>query len=222
MATRTSTTTPQTTARNTALPPLPRHRRRGMVAISIALIAVGALGAAYLVTGLDKRSPVIVAARDIPVGQQIAAQDLAETRVAAEPGVAMIPARQLPEVVGQVAAMDLPQGTLLGPASVTGQHSPREGEQVVPVALKPSQLPARGLNPGDHVLVVITPGEQTVPGQQQEPPAGDVAAVVDRMAGPGTEGLAVVDLLVDADAGVQVARYAATGRIALLLTSRES
>jgi hypothetical protein len=190
--------------------------------MSIAIIAVGALSAAYLVTSLDKRSAVIVVARDIPVGQQIAAGDLAEAKVAAEPGVAVIPARQLPEVVGQFAAMDLPQGTLLGPASVSGQLSPREGEQMVPVALKPSQLPARGLKPGDRVLVVITPDDQAVAGRQQGLPASDVPAVVDRVAGPGAEGLAVVDLLVDADAGAQVARYAASGRIALLLTAGKS
>jgi hypothetical protein len=222
MVTRTGTAPQETSARSAALPPLPRHRRRGMVAISIALIAVGALGAAYLVTGLDKRSAVIVAARDIPVGQQLAAEDLAEAMVGAEPGVAMIPARQLPEVVGQMAATDLPQGTLLGPASISGEPSPREGEQLVPVALKPSQLPARGLKPGDHVVVIITPGEQAVPGQQQEPPAGDVAAVVDRVAGPGSEGLVVVDLLVEAGSGALIARHAAGGRIAVLLTSGRS
>src|SRR5208282_4217283 len=79
------------------------------------------------------------------------------TTVAAGPGLQTIPARQLSQVVGLVAATSLRPGTLLASSELTSKLPPSPGQDLVPVAVKPSGLPASGLAPGDQVLVVPTP-----------------------------------------------------------------
>src|SRR3954451_17215323 len=88
-----------------ALPPLPRHRRRRMLVVGLLLIVVGALAAAYLYTGIGDRVSVVVLTRDVPIGTQIDASDVATTRIAADQDVALIPGRQLRQVVGRLAAV---------------------------------------------------------------------------------------------------------------------
>jgi hypothetical protein len=206
------------------LPPLPRQRRRRMFVIGVLLVVAGALAAGYLFTGIGDREAVVVVARDVPVGTQINASDVATTRVAADTGVAVIPGRQLHQVVGRLAAVDLRKGTLLAPSQLTSALSPRAGQQVVPVAVKLSQLPARGLTPGDQVLVIATPGqqgqEQATAGNGAAPLAQDTAATVDQVSSPDADGNVRVDLVVDARVGPAIAKQASTGRLGFVLTSR--
>jgi hypothetical protein len=207
-----------------ALPPLPRHRRRRMLVFGLLLIVVGALAAAYLYTGIGDRVSVVVVTRDVPIGTQIDASDVATTRIAADPDVALIPGRQLRQVVGRLAAVDLRKGTLLAPSQVTTTLNPRPGQQVVPVALKVAQLPARGLSPGDQVLVIATPGDQAqdqaTTGSGPGPLTQDTAATVDQVSSPDADGNVRVDLVVDARVGPAIAKQASTGRLAVVLTSR--
>jgi hypothetical protein len=127
-------------------------------------------------------------------------------------------------VVGLVAATSLRPGTLLAPSEVTSKLSPTPGQDLVPVAIKPSGLPASGLAPGDQVLVVATPagaantGSGAAPVLTQPVPATveAVNTVTDQ------NGLDVVDLLVPSSTGPQVAQQAATGQIALVVTRRTS
>jgi hypothetical protein len=195
-----------------------------MFVIGVLLMMVGALVAAYLYTGIGGRESVVMVTRDVPIGTQITASDVATTRVAADQGVALIPGRQLHQVVGRLAAVDLRKGALLTPSQVTTALSPRPGQQVVPVALKLSQLPARGLTPGDQVLVIATPGQQgqdqATIGNGQGPLTQDTAATVDQVSSPDADGNVRVDLVVDARVGPAIAKQASTGRLAVVLTSR--
>ncbi|RKS78604.1 SAF domain-containing protein [Actinomadura pelletieri DSM 43383] len=206
-----------------SLPTLPRQRRRRMVVIGMLLVLAGALSAAYLYTGIGDRTAVVMVARDVSVGSQITVSDVATTQVDAGQGVSLIPGRQLQQVVGRVAAVDLHKGTLLAPSQVTTELSPRPGQQVVPVALKASQLPARGLAPGDQVLVIAAPGQQgqdpAAPGTRDQL-TQDTAATVDRVSAPDAEGSVRVDLVVDARVGPAIAKQASTGRLAVVVTSR--
>ncbi|WP_165969433.1 SAF domain-containing protein [Actinomadura sp. KC06] len=194
-----------------------------MVVIGLLLMLTGALSAAYLYAGIGDRAPVVLVTRDVPVGSPITASDVATTQVDADQSVALVPGRQLRQVVGRVAAVDLRKGTLLAPSQVTTALSPRPGQQVVPVALKASQLPARGLVPGDQVLVIATPGQQ---GQSPANAAGgdqltqDTAATVDQVSSPDAEGSVRVDLVVEARVGPAIAKQASTGRLAVVVTSR--
>ncbi|WP_329242881.1 SAF domain-containing protein [Actinoallomurus sp. NBC_01490] len=207
-----------------SLPPLPRQRRRRMLVLGVLLVLAGALAAGYLYTGMGDRVAVIVVARDVPVGTQLSAADVATTRVAVDGSVTVIPGRQLRQVVGRYAAVGLRKGTLLAASQLTGAVSPRPGQQVVPVAVKLDQLPARGLQPGDQVLVIATPGQdsqdQGASGGSSPPLTQNTPASVDGVSSPDADGDVRVDLVVDAQVGPAVVQQASMGRIGFVITSR--
>ena len=216
-------TRPPSGGPESALPPLPRQRRRRMLVLGLLLVVAGALVAGYLFTGLGDRTTVLMLGRDVPVGTRLTAADLASTQVSIDTGVSIIPGRQLHQVIGRFAAVDLRKGTLLSPSQLTSALSPRAGQQVVPIALKLEQLPARGLNPGDLVLMVPTPGQQgQETSQGSSPLSQETPATVDQVSSPDADGLVRVDLVVDAQVGPAVAKQASTGRLALVLTARGS
>ncbi len=200
---------------------LPRKRRPGMIALAAALIGAGILASAALYNRENHQVPVLIVTASVPVGSVITSADVGTTTVAAGPGVQTIPARQLSQVVGLVAATSLRPGTLLAPSELTSKLAPGPGQDLVPVALKPSGLPASGLAPGDQVLVVATPAA-TGSGAAQVL-TSPVAAVVEAVNSvPDQDGYDVVDLLVTSSNGPAVAEQAATGQVALVVTSRTS
>jgi hypothetical protein len=202
------------------LRPLPRRRRPGMIALAVALIGAGILGGAALFQRVNHQVPVLVVTRAVPAGTVVTAGDLTSTPVVLGAGVAAIPARQEHQVVGLVAATALKPGTLLASAELTTTLPPSGNQQLVPIAIKPSQLPASGLAPGDQLMVVSAPG---APGSNNAAPAPgpSIPGVVEAVsARPGQDGMDVVDLLVAAGNGTTLAREAAAGGIALVVTSR--
>jgi hypothetical protein len=201
------------------LRPLPRRRRPGMIALAVALIGVGILGGAALFQRVNHQVPVLLVSTAVPAGTAVTAADLTTTSVVLDAGVRAIPARQEHQVVGLVAASDLQPGTLLAASELTTALPPSRNQQLVPVALKPSQLPASGLGPGDQVLVISAPA--TSSGNTAAGPGPSIPGVVEAVsARPDQDGLAVVDLIVAAANGTDLAREAAAGGIALVVTSR--
>ena len=135
----------------------------------------------------------------------------------------MIPGRQLQQVVGHVAATALRPGTLLAASDLTTAQPPRPGQQLVPVAVRPSTLPASGLFPGDQVLAIATPGAQGQAGTAGTAPVltRPVPGVVERVdSSPDQDGFDVVDLLVADANAVPLAEQASTAQIALIVTAR--
>jgi len=206
------------------LPALPRQRRRRMLVLGLLLVLAGALVAGYLYTGMSGRTAVVMVARDVPVGTQLSAADVTTARVSVDTSVAVIPGRQLQQVLGRYAAVGLRKGTLLAASQLAGVMSPRPGQQVVPVAVKLDQLPARGLTPGDQVLVIATPGQQGqdqgTSGNEAGPLTQNTPATVDQVSSPDTDGDVRVDLVVDAQVGPAVVQQASMGRIGFVITSR--
>lgn len=203
-----------------ALRPLPRRRRPGMIALAVALIGVGILGGAFLFQKVNHTVPVLLVSRNVAAGQVISAADLSTTSVVLGAGVRAIPAGQEHQVTGLVAATDLKQGTLLSAAELTSTLAPAANQDLVPVALKPSQLPASGLAAGDQVLVVSAPGAQGS-GNAAPVTGPSIPGLVEAVSSqPDSDGLEVVDLLVRSANGTTLAREAAAGGIALVITSR--
>ena len=206
----------------------PRQRRRGWLAGAVALLALAVVVNVYLVRSAGQRVPAVVVVRDVPIGQQISRADVGTTWVSADTSVQLVPGRQLPEVVGMRAAVSLRRGSLLTPTQITGEVTPQEGQALVAVAVKPSQLPAGGLAPGTSVTVIATPAAQ---GQQVGTDAvtgeaaalsRDVPARVDQASGPDVDGLHSLSLLVAQADAAALARQASTGRIAVIVTARTS
>jgi hypothetical protein len=91
--------------------------------------------------------------------------------------------------------------------------------------LKEGQFPARGLNPGQQVLIVATPGSTGSTSGSGTPSAGtdgprdqQIDATVAEVAplNQATQ-VTVIDVRVRADDGVRVAELASTGNLALIL-----
>jgi hypothetical protein len=208
------------------LPWQPRQRRRGVLALGVLTVVLGGLLTYEAVIQLSGRNSVIVTSRDVPIGQTITSADVTIVQVGADAGVAMIPGREVNHVVGSIAAVDLRRGTLVARADLTTQLVPGAGQQLVPIAVKPSRLPARGLQPGDQVLVIPAPDGTAVSatgGKATSSPqsAGRISATVDRLSSsPDTDGLLVVDLLASVADGPQLAQEASDGHVVLVLTSR--
>ncbi|MEV4575065.1 SAF domain-containing protein [Nonomuraea jabiensis] len=195
--------------------PLPSRRSPMMLVVGVALTALGALVAWQVYGVASQRVSVLVMARDVPVGQQLQAQDLRTVALGLDAAVRSVDAASKSAMIDKRAAVDLKAGSLLSPAHVTETLVPAPGEVVVPVALKPSRLPARGIQPGDRVVATAVSSGEAGRGLAQDHPAR-----VDRVGQPDADGLVVVDLVVPAAAGTALARQAAEGQVAIVLQSR--
>jgi len=197
----------------------PRTRRRsGVLAAGVALVTVGALGAAYLTQVVGNTLQVVAVSRDIQAGQVIDRADLTVADVTTDPALRPVQASRLPDLVGQRAALTLTAGSLLTDASVTRQVLPAAGQSLVGVALQPAQLPTEPLQAGDRIRIVDTPASQG------EPPAAtpkSIPAVVVSTEAPDDHGQRIVNVTVPSGQAADLAARVATGRIALVLDSRE-
>ncbi|MFF3249122.1 SAF domain-containing protein [Streptomyces sp. NPDC002870] len=202
-----------------------RRRRPGLIALSVALIAGGGLSGAVLYATSGQRTAVVIVARDVPVGSQITKEDLGEASIALDPAVKSVKASKADDLVGQRAAVDLQAGSLLAPTQVTKKSLIGAGEQLVGVSLKPSQLPATPLAPGQRVLIVSTPDPDAVSGggkATNEVAPKTLRATVVEVGNPATgAGTVVVDVAVPSADGPALASRVATGDVALIVDSRE-
>jgi hypothetical protein len=201
------------------LPPPRRRRRPALLALAVSMVVLGGLGATYLATSLGQTSPVIAIAREVPWGQPLTAADLVEARISADPALEPIPYVDRDQVIGLIAATTLKPGSLLTRDALTDQRLPAPGQQLIGVGVSPVQLPTTPLRPGDDVLLVpVAAGSAPA---TAEGAASVVEATVVQTAAPGTDGLRVVDVLVDAADGPDVAARAAAGLIAIIVVTGE-
>ena len=198
--------------------PLPKPRRRpALLALGACLMALGILTGAWLVNGAGDRQSVLAVVRAVPFGSVITAADLTRAQVSHDATVATVPASDLAQIVGRVAATDLTPGSLLTRSAVTDVGPPAAGQVLVAIAVPPSRMPAGSLQPGDRVLVVDTPAEG---GDPPALPPTTIAATVVRFGSPDLNGVTVVDVTVATTDGPALAARSATGRIALVLQPR--
>jgi hypothetical protein len=188
-----------------------------MMALAVALAGAGVLISATAYRQADHRVPVVIITEPVPAFAVLTAGDVGTADVTVPAGVHVIPGSQLAQVIGQTAAVTLRSGTLLAPAELTGAQTPAAGQVLV-------SLPASGLAPGDHVLIVATPGDQGEAGSSASgapPLPAPVTGLVEAVSGvTDQEGFNVVDVLVTSSAGPSVAEQASTGQFALIVTRR--
>ena len=214
-------TTQQAAPMPVPTPPKPR-RRWGLVAAAVLVVALGALGNVWLLQSSTDAVQVVAARTAIERGQVLTAEQLMSVSVSADPAVRTVPAGDMSSLVGQRAAVDVAAGTLLTEASTTVENVPGEGFSLVGVALSPAMLPGEPLVAGDRVRVVATLGPQQDAATATDPVALD-AVVVSSQAGLDSVGQGQTILTVqvpDGDAPA-LAAMAATGRVAVVLDSRD-
>lgn len=141
------------------VPPGPVVRRRisaPWTLFGAVVILAGAVIGAVVADRVDTRVPVLAAARAVNAGQTLTTADVAVVRVAAEAGVATVPASQLSSVVGRTAAVPLVAGSLLAPDELGAAAWPPSGQAVIAVPVKAGHAPS-GLGAGTQVLVLVVP-----------------------------------------------------------------
>ena len=186
-----------------------------LAALAVLLIVGGAAAAGLLALRADERVEVLVAARDVPAGAAITAEDLTTVPVAAE-GTELIPASQSGLVAGRYARTSIAAGQLLDTTMLVDSGPLRPGVVAVGASLAGGRMPASGLEPGDVVqLVHVADGEGRIL-------VGDARVGGYRAAesgGLGSSAATVTFIVPEAD-GAQVAAVAAAGELAVVLVER--
>ncbi|MGC9479225.1 SAF domain-containing protein [Streptomyces sp. WG4] len=202
-----------------------RRRRPGVIALSLALIAAGGAGVAVLLLQVGDRTDVVTVVRDVQVGQVLTEQDLGKASVALDPAVKAVRVDKMDSVVGKRAAVELKPGSLLSPSQVTKDSLVKAGEQLVPIGLKPEQVPATTLVPGQKVQLVHVPPQGAAEAGEEpgtEGPRSIAGRVVKASkAAPGT-GVVVVDVATTAADGPTVAAWVSADALRLVLDSPEN
>lgn len=201
-------------ASDSGVPRSPKLSRRPFLAVIAAvLVAAGAVAGGLLWVSATSAGEVVMVRQDVARGAVITAQDLGTARVGVDPALSTVPAGELSSLVGKRASADLTAGTLLSSSQVSATVVPGPGDSVVGVPIAPGLMPVEPLASGDTVRLVRTgdlPADAT--------PAGPVEARVLRVTPGDTQ--TVVDVVVAADKAVQLAGWAGSGKIALVLDSR--
>lgn len=202
-------------------PPLlapPRRRQRPAIwGLALTLVAGGGALAAITVTAAGDRVAVLTIVRPVPAGDAITAADLGVARIAPDPQLHPVSERDKASVLGQLAAVDLRPGGLLTRSQLTTVGIPGPGQALVGISLKPGQLPARPLQRGDRLLVVVT---ATADGGSAPASRANLSAVVAEVGPPTSDGTTVVDLVVARADSLGLAADAAAGRLYLVLLPR--
>lgn len=214
-------TRPQTNGSSHPSPDgLVRRRRRQLPLVSLGVLVIvgGALAGLLLGQSAAHRTAVLVAARDIPAGHRVSADDVISVDAAVDSKASLVPASNRSVVVGQVARSSIPSGALLSPGEFSGSSPLRAGEAVATVLLAPGTV-SPSLAAGDQVQVIRVAGSNAT----SSAAGGDVLTTatvfsVDPLS--GDRGVSVSLIVPDAKAAA-VADAASASRVRLAVLPTE-
>lgn len=196
-----------------------RNRPRpAIIALSVALIIVAGLAAAYIYTTTGRTTAVFSAANTIARGDVIESGDLTTVEIPDNQQIPAYATTDADNVIGQTATVDIPDGTLISPNNIAAQAGLPANTSIVGISLTPAQLPAFPMTSGDPVRIVETPVNQG------DPPATTpqtISATVASVTTDDVSGNTIVSVQVDSDDAADLAARAATGRVALILDSEQ-
>ena len=216
-------------AMTTAAVRLPSGRPKtppAMLALALLLMLGCGAAAGALVLASDAALPVVAAARDLPPGTVITAQDLRAAELSGS-GLAAIPADKAGTLLGKTVLGAVPAGTLLNAGMVASAPSPGAGQVAVGLALEASQLPAAELAAGRQVELYRLPastdpmpaleGGDSTGAPQTSATAGRVLVPRAQVLSvtPGSSGGFLVTVEVEATQAADVSTAAALGRVAV-------
>jgi hypothetical protein len=194
-----------------------------MIALAVTMAGAGVVVSAAVYQRADHQVAVIMVTQPVPAGAVVEPADLSTTRITVGSGIRVIPAAQIDQVSGEIAAVALRPSTLLAPSDLTTHQAPAPGQELIAAPTKPYALPASGLQPGDRVLIVATPGQQGQASSSGVTPSltAPVAGVIEAVDSvPDQDGFDIVDLLVSDRNAVGIASQVSTGQFALIVTQR--
>ena len=132
----------------------PTRIRKPEVAVGVLVTALFALGAVLWHLHTIEKVPALAVASRIDRGAAIERSDLRVVYVPADTGLARLDVDRIDAVIGQLALVDLPAGSLVTPSLVVDAAIVGDGQGIVGLSLDPGAYPATGLAPGDRVNVV--------------------------------------------------------------------
>jgi hypothetical protein len=199
------------------VPPV-RRVRVPELAVGLFVTVACALGAVLWHLNATDRVPALAIAEPVERGEVVAPDDLTVVYVASDSTLARLDDSQSASVVGRVALVDLPAGTLLTSALVSDEAALQPGDGVVGLSLEPGGYPSTRLAVGDLVDVVQVGDPAAVAGDDGELVVAQAATVV------GVEELSsdrrlVSVLTSEADARA-VAAVSGTGSVRLVAVTR--
>jgi len=207
------------------LPARPRERKPALAALAVLLILGGALASLSLVLRSGETVAAIGIARPVARGERIPLGAMRQVQVARN-GVDYVPWEQRGQVARYFAAVPLVPKSLLAHAQVSVSQGAARGQVVVGLALKPGQLPAGQLHPGDTVRVysvIASAAAQNSGTTSQSKLLVQAARIYSVRAGSeATVGESTVQMSItvaDEEAG-PVTQAAANGNVALVLVPR--
>lgn len=194
--------------------PTKSRRRVWMIALGIAIVLIGALATWYVTTTTSQTVSVLTIKSDVERGEAITQDDLTTIAIAGGQSTDAYTASEAPTVVGQVAAVDLPAGSLVTSSNVLDTLPVPDGSSIVGIALTSSQLPSYRLAAGDAVRLVDTPVAQGEP-PTEDPTTFD--ATVFTTTYDETNQVWIVDVVVPTREAASIAARAATQRVSIVL-----
>lgn len=200
--------------------PSARRRDRRLLIVGVLVVLLGGILGATAARMITAETDVLALSRDVPTGHVLSSQDLAVVAINVDSRVTSIPASERGEVVGKTAQVPLVAGSLLTWRGLGAGSGFAAGDAIVPLPLAEGRLPARGLSPGQTVLLVTTPTANGTPpasSPASTTPPGVLATVTEVGTTNPATGVTVVDVTVGAQAGAQLAELAATGNLSLVL-----
>jgi len=215
-------------SRRTPPPPAPAPTRSDVVApvrtkrswgygfAAIAAIIVGGLITMFAYTSLQHTDEVFVVNTNVDRGATITSKELSVIQVAPNQHVAGF--TQASAIVGKVATVDLPSGSLVTPSSISTALPIPAGKSLVGIALKKSQLPSVPLHPGDKVTIVPIAQQQGTVTANADVPSGVQATVATTDQVDPSSGLVVVNVYVSQSAAGDVAGRAAAGQVTIYVS----
>lgn len=212
---------PAAASRGVAVQPVafrPQRRARHLLA-AVALAGIGSLAVYFAVNSATQTTSVVEVREAVQRGQTITREDLTTVDVNAA-GLKTVPAARLNELVGQRAQQPLFAGTLLTPEALNPSVVPVDGQSLVGVALTTAQMPTEPLLAGDNVSIIDTPNTNDAASQVPAAPNA-TSATVQNVGAADAQGLVTVDVLVPEGDAARLAAQASTGRVALVLQSRQ-
>lgn len=180
---------------------------------AIALIIAGGLGSVVIFSANSHTQEVFVVNGEIHRGDVIGKTDLGTLDIAEGQKTQGIPVSQASDVIGEVATVDLPKGSLVTSSAIASGLSVPEGKALVGLSLKPAQLPAQQLVAGDEVQIVAVAANAT--GQGNSDSSSAISGTVSDTATDQSSGTTVVDVYVNATVAADLTSRAAAGAVAI-------
>lgn len=195
--------------------PVRTRRSWTWIAGATALILVGGIVNVFIFSSSSHPNQVFAVAQNISRGATITKDDLTTIDLASGQITAAISATDSSDVIGKIATVDLPKGSLVIPAAISTTQSVPEGMALVGLSLKPAQLPAQQLAAGDQVQIVPVATDMT--GQVSVNTTTVTGTVADTSTSQST-GTTIVDVYVSETVAADLTSRAAAGAVAIYLT----